>query len=262
MPGGAIMAGMLRVALLVICLFAGVLHASPQGYHSFSRRGSSSRLLSLLNLGQQLDVWFFSSVSHALRVLDEGDSGNRYGSLGEALRAEGCVAGINGGYFAADEARTPLGLQRHGGKQLTPLATGSFAVVGVLYDTGREIRLERSRKLSHPLARMREAIQGGPFLVEYGRKIAGLNVTKRARRSFVATDGKGNWCLGMSSPMTLDELAAWLASGTALGSFRVQTALNLDGGTSSAFWAASPQVDKPGVKSVRNYIGIVPRQRR
>ncbi len=256
------MAHMLREALLVICLCAGVLHASPQGYHSFSRGGSSSGLLALLNPAPRIDAWFFTSASHGLLVLDEGDGGNRYGSLGEALRAEGCVAGINGGYFAADEASTPLGLLRHGGKQVTPLASGSFAVAGVLYDTGREIRLERSRKLSVPPARMREAIQGGPFLVEHGRKIAGLNASRRARRSFVATDGKGYWCLGMSTPMTLEELAAWLASGRALGSFRVQTALNMDGGSSSAFWVAKPQVDKPGVKAVRNYIGIAPRSRR
>ncbi len=252
---------MLRALLFVFCLLPGLLHAAaPQeGYHHFSRGSRSSGLFALLNPGQHIDAWFFSAAQFRLCVLDEGDAAPRYGTLEAALRAEGCVAGINGGYFGADEARTPLGLLRHKGRQLSPLATGSFAVAGVLYDTGRDIRLERSRKLSLPPARMQEAIQGGPFLVEHGRKISGLNATKRARRSFVATDGQGTWCLGMSSPMTLEELAVWLASGRALGNFRVYTALNMDGGTSSAFRVAAPPVHKPGVKAVRNYIGIMPR---
>ncbi len=252
----------LRVLFLLLSLLAGPLLAAPQGYHSFTREDESGGFFSFLSQKTQLDAWFFSASTHGLCVLDEGDAGNRYGSLEKAMLAEKCVAGINGGYFAADEAHSPLGLLRHGGRQISSLATGSFTVAGVLYDTGRELRLERSRRVTTPQSRMREAIQGGPFLVERGRKIAGLNATKRARRSFVATDGKGNWCLGMSSPLTLDELAEWLASGEALGCFRVHTALNMDGGTSSAFWVASPQVNKPGVKAVRNYIGITPRQGR
>ncbi len=255
------MAAMLRGLLLTFCLFAGALLATPQGYHSFVRGGElGSFLASLLNSRPRIDAWFFSAGRYALCVLDEGDSGARYGSLENAMHAEGCVAGINGGYFADDAASTPLGLLCHAGQCISPMASGSFTVAGVLYDTGRELRLERTRRLSTAPARLREAIQGGPFLVEHGRKIAGLNATKRARRSFVATDGKGNWCFAVSSPLTLDALAAWLASGTALGSFRVQTALNMDGGTSSAFWVATPQVYQPGVKAVRNYIGVTPRR--
>ncbi len=255
------MAAMLRVVCLLLCIFAGPLLAAPQGYHCFHPAGKPRGMFSFLNSPTRIDAWFFSAATHGLLVLDEGDKGNRYGSLEKAMRAEGCVAGTNGGYFAADAACTPLGLLRHGGREFYPMASGSFTVAGVLYDTGRELRLERSRRLSFSPSRMREAIQGGPFLVERGGKIAGLNADKRARRSFVATDGRGNWCLAMTSPMTLDELAGWLVSGRALGSFRVQTALNMDGGTSSAFWVASPHVSKPGVKAVRNYIGIKLRRR-
>ncbi len=247
---------------LILCLFAGPLLAAPQGHHCFTREGKSGGFFSFLSPAPQLDVWFFSSADHGLLVLDEGDKGTRYGSLEHAMRAGQCLAGINGGYFAADASHSPLGLLRHQGREVSPMASGSFTVAGVLYDTGRELRLERSRRLLTSTSRMREAIQGGPFLVEYGRRISGLNDTKRARRSFVATDGKGNWCLGVSSSMTLHELADWLATPNALGCFRVHAALNMDGGTSSAFWVAEPLVHKPGVKAVRNYIGIVPRARR
>ncbi len=253
------MAAMLRVLLLVLCLFAIPLAATEQGYRSFSPGRAPGGLFSFLDNRQRIDAFFFRSADTRLVVLDEGDGGKRYGSLDAALRAEHCIAGINGGYFAADAARTPLGLLRHRGQQVTPLASGSFAVAGVLYDTGRELRLERSKRLTVGISRMQEAIQGGPFLVEHGKKVSGLNATRRARRSFVATDGRGNWCLAMSSPLTLDELAAALASGKALGSFRVQAALNMDGGTSSAFRVMSPGVHKPGVKAVRNYLGLLPR---
>ncbi len=254
---------MQRMVLLLFCLFAGPLLAAPQGYHSFVREeAKASGIFAFFNPPPRIDAWFFSSAEHALVVLDEGKGTPRYGSLEKAMQQGRCTAGINGGYFGADELRTPLGLLRHAGKEVSPLATGSFTVSGLLYDTGSDVRLERSGRPSTPRLRMREAIQGGPFLVEHGRKIKELNATKRARRSFVATDGRGNWCLGMSSPMTLEELASWLASGKALGCFRVKTALNMDGGTSSAFWSATPHVHKPGAKAVRNYIGIIPRARR
>ena len=253
------MAAMLRCFLLLFCLLTTCLSAEPQGYHSFSKEEAARGLLAMLTPEHRIDAWFFRAADVQLAILDEGNAGTRYGSLEAAMRAERCVAGINGGYFGADAAHTPLGLVRHGGRQLNPLATGSFAVAGLLYDTGRELRLERSKKASTSTPRMQEAIQGGPFLVEYGKKVAGLNSTRSARRSFVATDGRGNWCLAMSSPFTLDALAAWLASGKALGGFRVRTALNLDGGTSSAFWVANPPLYKPGVKAVRNYIGVKPR---
>ncbi len=253
------MASMLRLILLILCLASAPLTAAPQGYHSFSRKEAGKGLLSLFAPAPRLDAWFFRSADFRLVVLDEGDQGQRYGSLAAAMQESKCHAGINGSYFADNAQHSPLGLLRHEGRQVTPLASGSFTVAGVLYDTGRELRLERSTRLSTRTTRMREAIQGGPFLVEDGRKVRGLNATRRARRSLVATDGEGNWCLAMSSPLTLDELADWLASGKALGSFRVQTALNLDGGTSSAFWCASPAVHKPSVKAVRNYIGMAPR---
>ncbi len=250
---------MLRRALLLLCLFHSPLMAAPQGYHSFTRPASGGGLSAIFSAPPRIDAYFFRATETQLVVLDEGDAAPRYGSLAAALRAGKCLAGINGGYFGADAARTPLGLLRHGGRQVTPLASGSFAVAGVLYDTGKELRLERSRKLTAKVGQMKEAIQGGPFLVEKGKKVAGLNAVRRARRSFVATDGKGRWCLAMSSPLTLDELAAWLASGRALGNFKVAIALNMDGGTSSAFLCTTPEVCKPNAKAVRNYIGIAPR---
>ena len=203
---------------------------------------------------------FFNSQDTALCIADEGPGKPAYGSLRTAMERLGCKAGVNGGYFSADAARTPLGLLRHAGKSVTPLSTNGFTVSGVLYDTGKDIRLERSKSLSFPVERMQEAIQGGPFLVERGKPVAGLNNVKSARRTFVATDGAGNWCLAVTSPVTLHELADTLAKQGVSGKLKVQTALNLDGGSSSALWEETSGRRMSNLKPVRNYVGIMPRR--
>ncbi len=250
--------GVLRTALAFLLLISAPVTWAE--YRSFTRESTASGLIALFAPQERIDAWFFHSRTSKLLVLDEGDGNKRYGSLERAMERENCVAGTNGGYFSADSTSSPIGLVRHGGKRLHPLATEGFTVAGVLYDTGHELKLERSARLSTPGAAIQEAIQGGPFLVENARPVPGLNATRSARRTFVATDGAGNWCLGVSSSLTLDALARWLNTPGSLGSFKVKTALNLDGGTSSAFWVKSPKVHYPGIKPVRNYIGITPRR--
>ena len=208
---------------------------------------------------QRIEAHFFHEADMSLCIVDEGPGKPRYGSLEAAMKRECCVAGVNGGYFGADAERTPLGLVRHAGKAVTPLSTKGFTVAGLLYDTGRGIRLERSSRLSAPVSAMREAIQGGPFLVEQGRVVPGLEKTKKAARTFVASDGAGRWCLAITSPLTLHELACWLSEPSCMGEFRVRVALNLDGGSSSAFWDKAAGVYMPGFKAVRNYVGVRPR---
>lgn len=249
-----------RYALVVLCL-VGLCHAE---YRVFTKsEASKSVWLALLGEGQKrIEAHLFHDRDAELCIVDEGNSSPAYGTLEKAMLRHGCVAGVNGGYFAADAARTPIGLVRHEGKTLTPLASGGFTVVGVVYDTGTAIRMERTVRLKTPLSAMREAIQGGPFLVEQGKVVPGLEKTRKAARTFVATDGKGRWCVAVSSPLTLHELALWLTEQSGMGDFRVQTALNLDGGSSSAFWDKAAGVYSAGFKAVRNYVGVRPRVRR
>lgn len=215
-------------------------------------------LLSLFGSDEQrIEAFYFKAGDTALCVVDEGDGTPRYGSLEVAMKKHRCLAGVNGGYFGADAARRPLGLVRHEGFTISPLATRGFTVAGVVYDTGKTIRMERSARLRLPVNLMREAIQGGPFLVEQGCVVPGLEKTRKAARTFIATDGAGGWCLAVSSPLTLHELANWLVQKGCMGAFRVQEALNLDGGTSSAFWTET--LSRPGFKAVRNYVGVRPR---
>ncbi len=250
----------LRPFLFLVCLALSPL--APAEYQSFKRDTRSGGLFSVMTPQDRIDAWFFNASESRIVVLDEGDADKRYGSLARAMEEEGCDAGINGGYFAADNESSPIGLVRHRGVRISPLSTGSFTVAGVLYDTGRELKLERSNKLSTAGEHMQEAIQGGPFLVDKGKAVRGLNNSRRARRSFVATDDKGRWCIATCSSITLYELAQWLSEGKALGDFKVRTALNLDGGSSSSFWVRSPGIRRPGLKAVRNYVGVSPRPAR
>lgn len=245
----------LPLILAGFCLLSST--AVQAEYREIHRTDCRRSFLSSLLQQEHIDAFFFRSATYCLCILDEGD-GHHFGSLRKALETAGCTAGVNGGYFADDDASSPLGLVIHRGQCLNPLATRGFTVAGTLYDTGHGIYLERSSKLSHRLSQMQEAIQGGPFLIEQGRIIKGLNDTRRAPRTFVATDGRGQWCIAVTSSMTLHQLACWLEQG-ALSPFQVRTALNLDGGSSSAFYDKTSRVSIPSGKPVRNYVGIKPR---
>lgn len=242
---------------LLLLFFCGSVQAE---HRVFTRKDG------FLSMRDKLNVYFFQSDTHRLLVRDEGSvRAPRYGSLDKAMRKSPCSAGVNGGFFGADAAGTPLGLVVQDGKRLFPLATGSFAVSGVVYDNGKNglflVRSSALKRMKKPPA-MQAAIQGGPFLVENGAAVKGLNARKSTYRTFIATDGGKRWCIGVSSSVTLRELAEWLATPGALGDFRVKTVLNLDGGSSSAFWCHESGISYPAFKQVRNYLGVAPSARR
>lgn len=204
-------------------------------------------------------AFFFDSTSHRMLIKDEEDiSLPKYGSLDAAMRKSPAVAGINGSFFSADKKGTPIGMIVQDGKKLHPLETGAFTVSGIIYDTGRNICIKRSIAFAekNKNIQIKSALQGGPFLVENGKTVAGLNDSKKTIRTFMATDGNDNWCIAITSPLTLKELSSWLVKNGTFGNFTVKTALNLDGGTSSAFWCHEKGIYHPSVKQVRNYIGI------
>lgn len=244
---------MIRLFLALLCLFS-LVAASLAGPVQIVRETG------LWRPNDKMHAYLFHEEACGLRVIDEGSvAAPRYGSLEKALVASGCIAGVNGGYFGADAAGSPLGLVMENGRRIAPFASRSFTVAGVVYDTGSTIRLVRSSVYARKPPIARQALQGGPFLVENGRPVPGLHRDKVALRTFIATDGRGQWCLATTSPMSLSELAAWLSTPGVLPQFRVQTALNLDGGSSSAYWVKEPHCHYPSIKQVRNYLGVAPR---
>src|SRR6266481_2407300 len=171
------------------------------------------------------------SKSCTLRVLQNEGGAD---SLGEMMRHEKCLAGVNGGYF--DENFAPLGLRIANGQMIAPLQRARL-ITGVLVASPRGVQIMRSREFSRRLG-VSAAIQCGPFLVDRGQPISGLNDSHLARRTFAVTTSSSRALVGVCSEVSLAELAKILATPSLAEDVKIERALNLDGGSSSAFWFA------------------------
>jgi exopolysaccharide biosynthesis protein len=200
-----------------------------------------------------VDLAIFSTKSCTLRILqNEGGADG----LGEMMRHEKCLAGVNGGYF--DENFAPLGLRIVNGQMLAPLRRARL-ITGVLAASLRGVQIVRSREFSGR-AGVTAAIQCGPFLVDRGQPISGLNNSHLARRTFAATTSSSRALVGVCSGVSLAELAKILASTSLAEDLKIERALNLDGGSSSAFWFARENGSAFSIseqKPVRDFVAIV-----
>src|SRR5437667_6369293 len=127
-----------------------------------------------------MDLAIFPTKSCTLRILQ--NEGGAVG-LGEMMRHEKCLAGVNGGYF--DENFAPLGLRIANGLMIAPLQRARL-ITGVLVASPRGVQIVRSREFSRRLG-VTAAIQCGPVVVDRGQPISGLNDFPRARRTLAAT---------------------------------------------------------------------------
>ena len=196
------------------------------------------------------DLAFFPTNSATLRVID-----NPAGSenLAGVMRRENFIAGVNGGYF--DTQFKPLGLRVIDGTRRSPVIRARL-LTGVLCASSHGIEIVRLGEFSQK-KKCEAAIECGPFLIDGGTPVRGLDRSRRARRTFIAVTRTGTATLGVSNDLSLGELASALA---ALPDFKVWRALNLDGGSSSAFWFRKKDggaVSIPEEKAVRDFVGIV-----
>ena len=186
-----------------------------------------------------------------LRVIDN-PGGKR--TLGSAMEENGCLAGVNGSYFRPDFS--PVGLEISHGRLIHPLEHGKL-ISGLVVANRGSVALLRIGEFK-PAPSIKDAVQCGPFLIDHGKVVPGLNATKRADRTVVLADGKGGWGLLMAESVTLAEMAQILATPGMLPEIKVTRALNLDGGTSSAIWVNEPPVYEREFKRVRNFVAVVP----
>jgi len=200
-----------------------------------------------------LQSWRFSAKTHALCIIDNPRP--EWNDLPQHMQKHHCVAGINGGFF--DKDFEAVGLVLINGKKISALNNTSKLVSGVLASDGKRITLMRRANweaYAKKNPQVKYALQSGPFLIENGRRVEGLHKQRIARRSFIARDADNNWLIGVSSAVSLHDLARILADSKNLGGFKVQSALNLDGGSSCAFYNGGLKLHN--AKPVRNYIGI------
>lgn len=204
--------------------------------------------------GATVDLAIFSSKFCTLRVIQNED-GSSY--LAETMKREKCLAGVNGGYF--DPNFAPIGLLISDGRIIAPLRRARL-LTGVLTATSRGIQIVRVSEFSRS-AKFDAAVECGPFLIDLGQRVRGLDDSRVARRTFAATGRGDRVALGFCSETSLAELAAILGTAQLTGDFKIQRALNLDGGSSSAFWFArsSGEFSISEQKSVRDFVAIVPK---
>ena len=205
--------------------------------------------------GQRVDVDIatFSAKACALRVIDNPDGQ----SLAAIMKQQQCACGVNGGYF--DEGFKPIGLRVAGGRIFSPLRRAPL-ITGILLQSDRGIDVIRAsefRRRKEIIA----AIQSGPFLVEGNKRIRGLNDSQLARRTFAGIATNDHVLLGVSSDVSLSQLANILATTSVAADYKIRRAMNLDGGSSSAFWFAREDgsvFSISGQKPVRDFVGIAP----
>jgi exopolysaccharide biosynthesis protein len=206
--------------------------------------------------GQRTDVDLavFSARSCTLRLIDNPD-GERLASM---MKREKYVCGVNGGYF--DEEFKPIGLRIVNSQMLTPLKRARL-ITGVLLASPRGVQIVRAREFSQR-QKIEAAIQCGPFLVDRSQRVGGLNNSQHARRTFAATATNERALLGFCSEVSLADLANILATTSVTADLKIQRALNLDGGSSSAFWFARENgsvFSIPEQKPVRDFVGVLPK---
>ena len=199
-----------------------------------------------------VDLALFSTKSCKLRVIDNPDASS---NLSAAMRRADCLAAVNGGYFDSNFA--PLGLRIIDRKITSRLTRGRLLTGVIASDNATQIfRVGEfpSRK------KWNAAVECGPFLVDLARPVPGLDATRAARRTFAAIGSNDRAALGYCPSATLAALAKILA--TPIGDFKIERALNLDGGSSSAFWLKRDGAGVfyyPEEKPVRDFVGVVPR---
>jgi uncharacterized protein YigE (DUF2233 family) len=202
-----------------------------------------------------LELAIFSTKSCRLRVVDQ--SSEPRVELEEVMSRGNFLAAVNGGYF--DPEYKPIGLLIVDGAILAPLQKARL-LSGVLSASGKKVQISRVAEFA--LSQKPEvAIESGPMIVDLGKSVRGLESTKLARRTFAAIGAGDKTALGFCSDVTLADLSNILSTALA-AEFKIQRALNLDGGSSSAFWfkrANGSAFSIAEEKLVRNFVAVVPK---
>lgn len=255
------MAGKFAIGI-ALCLFVASARGEWSVVSTETEKGSSTsverRHVVLTESGTgdsaTLEIAGFANKAATVRVIDNPAGED---DLAAAMRRSRALAGVNGGYF--DPQNAPVGLVISDGKMIAPFRKARL-LSGVLVVTKSRVELLRSAEYS-PRKNASAALQCGPFLVDGGVPVPGLNNTRAARRTFFFTSGPDRAGMGYCSHVTLAQLGEILATPRLAGDGKIQRALNLDGGSSSAFWFSGK--DGPfsisEQKMVRNFVVIAPK---
>jgi len=208
-----------------------------------------------------LHGYHFNQKTETLRVIDRNATQLApWKTLGEAFASSRALAGCNGGFTLPDGK--PIGIVISDSARFGQLETKPGPTSGLILVKWNSISLLNAAHATEAdLMGATQAIQGGPFLVEKGHSIAGLDSKSYSRRTVLLGSGTGEWAILYAPSATLQDLANLLGDGKSFTRFKVSTALNLDGGLSSAMWIhlgdGAPPVYLKEVNPVRTGIAVV-----
>ena len=174
--------------------------------------------------------------------------------LRDAVGSDENLGGINGGYF--EQNLDPIGLLISNGRIVHPtqkakLLSGIFSV--------RNGQPELTRKSEFAGTKgVQQAIQCGPFLVDGGRTVEGLNNLRVAPRTFIFNCGSNVWGFGICRSVTLKEMGDILTRADLIPGHRIFRALNFDGGSSTALYLRldGREIFSEGRPVVSNYLVV------
>lgn len=189
---------------------------------------------------------------YQIKVLDAREMKSQALSVKEmALRGK-ALAAINANFFDPD--RKPLGLVVEGGKMKNaPKPVSWYAAFLVKNDSAKVAKIYDA-KLAQSFD---EAVQAGPRLVVAGKSPKLKSET--SPKSAVGIDAQGRVVLiATEGSAEINELARWLALSEKKGGAGLSNALNLDGGSSTQFFAKAGSLDLwiPGYSHVPIALGV------
>lgn len=205
----------------------------------------------------ELHLVFFDAASCRLAVVAQETKQTALSVAGAASVAN-AIAACNGGYFDV-QAFTPAGFQIASGKRDGKLTPNPFAgFVSVRNGAPELARLEQFK--DDPS--VTEYLDCNPLYVMDGRALK-LGYGPRNTRTFVMTDQRGHWAIGVCRNLALQELADVLTTSSIITEMKVESALNLDGGPSSSLWCKGEGEPIQPLKEswrVKNLLIVLPKQ--
>jgi exopolysaccharide biosynthesis protein len=200
----------------------------------------------------EVQLVYFKPANIKLEVVTNPDG--EIQGVRDAVDSHGSFAGINGGYFEPN--LVPVGLLISNNRVVQPVRKAKL-LSGIFFV--RNGRPELTRTPEFPGTKgVQQAIQCGPFLVDGGRAVEGLDDLRVAPRTFIFTCGPTVWGFGICRSVTLKEMAGMLARTNIIPGNRIVRALNFDGGSSTALYLRLPDrsIFSEGRSPVSNYLVV------
>jgi exopolysaccharide biosynthesis protein len=198
----------------------------------------------------EIQLVYFTPADIKLEVVTNADG--KIQGVQDAVDSHGSFGGINGGYFEPN--LDPIGLLISNNRVVQPVRKAKL-LSGIFFV--RNGRPELTRTSAFPgIKGVQQAIQCGPFLVDGGRTVDGLDDLRVAPRTFIFTCGPTVWGFGICRSVTLKEMGDMLARANVIPGNRIVRALNFDGGSSTALYLrlGDRSIFSEGSSAVSNYL--------